>query len=324
MTAKKITSRMKKKKNENGLHDHQKNNKKENGHFGRQKNYMSSEKIKIEKWSKKNKKSENGNFGRKKNYLSPVFKLSHKLKNKLVKIINGNQTSRNSLTIAHWNMGGKHWQRKLIEAEAVTMQYCPDIFIVSEANMLNSLTPLEKNIPGYKLYLPKTSQSQIISRLVIFVKEGINVEVKNELMDDEVSAIWLKCGSRGRRPLLIAGIYREHKFLFQGAETGSDRAQQQRWSKFVDKWKVAAAVANHDVYVVGDTNLDFASWDNPDIAHQRMIEKVKLEIEMSGFQQLVQGMTRSWPGQQDSLLDQVWVNNPEKVISVQKHCEGLL
>ena len=185
------------------------------------------------------------------------------------------------LHIGTWE--GKHWQRKLIEAEAVTMQYCPHIFIVSEANMLNSLTPLEKNIPGYKLYLPKTSQSQIISRLVIFVKEGINVEVKNELMDDEVSAIWLKCGSRGRRPLLIAGIYREHKFLFQGAETGSDRAQQQRWSKFVDKWKVAAAVANHDVYVIGDTNLDFASWDNPDIAHQRVIEKVKLEVEMSGF-----------------------------------------
>ena len=33
------------------------------------KNYLSSGKIKIEKWSQKNKKSENGHFGRKKKLL---------------------------------------------------------------------------------------------------------------------------------------------------------------------------------------------------------------------------------------------------------------
>ena len=55
----------------------------------------------------------------KKNYLSHVFKMSHKMKNKLMKIVNGNGTSRNSLTIAHWNMGEQNIGReKLIEAES--------------------------------------------------------------------------------------------------------------------------------------------------------------------------------------------------------------
>ena len=225
--------------------------------------------------------------------------LSRKDRNKLIKSQNGNGTSRKSLTVIHWNMGSKYWQRKQVEAEAVTQQYNPDLLIISEANMLNELSDLEKNLPGYSLLLPLTVETQKVARLVMFVKEGVNVTLVKEYMDTEVTAIWVKCSGRGRKPVLVAGVYREHKFLFHGPETGSDRAQNSRWYKFVDSWK--AASTNKDVLVIGDFNLDYERWAIPDNCHKKMVDKVKHDIETSGFQQLVHEITRTWPGQPDSI-----------------------
>ena len=62
----------------------------------------------------------------------------HKKLNKLTRIQNGNGlgTIRNHLLIAHWNMGAKYWKKKIEDIEAVTLQYRPDILIISEANLL--------------------------------------------------------------------------------------------------------------------------------------------------------------------------------------------
>ena len=212
-------------------------------------------------------------------------------------------------------MGSKHWQRKLIEAEAVVLQYNPDIFIVLESNLLEELTDQERNIPGYTILLLKTTEVQKVARLIMFVKDGINVKMKKEYMDNEVAAIWVRFGARGKKPLLISGVYREHTYLFQGPETGTDRVQLQRWCKFVESWK--AASRNQDVVVLGNTNLDYSRWDNPDPALQKMVDKVKLEVKTLGYHQLVQGITRTWPGQPDSALDQVWTNNPGRIVYVQ-------
>ena len=181
--------------------------------------------------------------------------------------------------------------------------------------MLNEYSDIVKNLQGYKLYLPKTAEVQNVARLVIFVKESVNVTILTEYMDTEVAAIWLKCGARGRKPVFIAGMYREHKFLFQGPETGTERAQYERFIKFVNTWKLATP--NKEVIILGDLNLDILKWNIQEYPQKKLVDKVKLDIEMSGYQQLVQGPTCSWPGQTDSLLDHVWVNTPDKIISVQ-------
>ena len=242
------------------------------------------------------------------------FLPSHKNMNKLVKITNGNGTNRKGLTVIHWNMGSKYWQRKIIEAEAVALQYKPDLLIISEANLMEDLNDQQRNLTGYSLLLPKTTELQMVARIIMYVKDGLNVVKMEEIMDNGVAAIWVKVGGRGKKPLIIAGVYREHKYLFQGPETSTDRAQTLRWFKFVESWKRTAV--NRDVVVIGDTNLDYSRLSNPDQAHQIMVDKMKLDVEMNGFHQLVQGITWSWPGQPDSLLDQVWVNNLGKVISV--------
>ena len=89
-------------------------------------------------------------------------------------------------TVAHWNMGLKYWQRITLEAEAVTLQYKPDIFIISESNLIEELSEQERSIPGYTLLLPKTTELQRVARLVILLKYEVQIEVKNEYMDNSV------------------------------------------------------------------------------------------------------------------------------------------
>ena len=78
-----------------------------------------------------------------------MWALSHKAKNKMVKMINGNVNTRKILNVIHWNMGSKYWNRKTLEAEAVVLQYQPDIFIISEANMMDDHSDLDINLQGY-------------------------------------------------------------------------------------------------------------------------------------------------------------------------------
>ena len=42
---------------------------------------------------------------------------------------------------------------------------------------------------------------------------------------------------------------------------------------------------------------------------------MKDEIETLDFKQIIEGMTRTWPGKEDSLLDQCWTNRPDRILS---------
>ena len=93
--------------------------------------------------------------------------------------------------------------------------------------------------------------------------------------------------------MLVGGCTGSTKFLMQDEPnlSGSEHQQVLRWNKFVDRWKSAAR--NKDVLVIGDVNLDFRRWQDPDSGHIRMVEKVKRDIETLGFHQQVEGVTRN-------------------------------
>ena len=67
--------------------------------------------------------------------------------------------------------------------------------------------------------------------------------------------------------------------------------------------------------IIGDLNLDFVKWDLPDLHNSLMVQMIKDEIEMIGFVQLVRNITQLWPGQEDSIVDNVWTNKPDRIVS---------
>ena len=115
--------------------------------------------------------------------------------------------------------------------------------------------------------------------------------------------------------MTIGLFYREHQFIQLDNPDTSLLPQQQlmRLRKFVKQWKLAAA--RNDVIVMGDINLDFLKWQNPDNNHSAMVQTIKDEIETLGFhQQVDKTFTRSMPGQPETTIDHIWTNSPGRLI----------
>ena len=78
------------------------------------------------------------------------------------------------------------------------------------------------------------------ARIVLIVRDGVNVHVLKEHMDPDIAAIWVKITPSKKRSVVVGGIYREHLLL--GTE---DRnlsfmeklsLQENRWKKIVNRW----------------------------------------------------------------------------------------
>ena len=133
--------------------------------------------------------------------------LSSKKRNKGKKIINGNGQIRNILTVVHWNLGARQWQRKIEEMEMLLLEKEPDLAFITDANLLEMVPDNCRNINGYSLILPKTMEYLKYSRIVLLVKNGVEIEVLNSCMEKDISAIWVKIGKVGRKPLVVGGVY---------------------------------------------------------------------------------------------------------------------
>ena len=140
------------------------------------------------------------------------------------------------------------------------------------------------------------------ARIILLVKNGINTVIMKNCMEKDISSIWVKIGNRGRKPLVIGGIYREQHLLKQGTPNLSDdpNLQYDRWCRTIQGWIKAANGSK--CIVLGDFNMDFKKWQDP-LYNSRLIEKTKAEIETRGFHQVVQEATRFWPGQEETLID---------------------
>ena len=68
--------------------------------------------------------------------------------------------------------------------------------------------------------------------------------------------------------------------------------------------------------VIGDINLDYIRWNNPETFQERMVDLVKNRLEIDGFVQLIGDHTRTMRHQTDSLLDHIWSNCQERTVSI--------
>ena len=230
-----------------------------------------------------------------------------------MKITNGNIGK--SFKIVHWNLGSRYWDKKTEDIQHLVDELNPDITFISEANLFKGLLPHLRLIDGYNIVLTKDFDAAGYSRIVLLVKEDFQVTIQDTLMEDDISSIWLKVKRKGCRNITIGGVYREHRRLLQGLnnDTWTEDCQNQRWRRFLRQW-VTASRDGHCI-VIGDTNLDYRKWNSPEQVHLTMVSETKDEIETLNFSQVIEGITRSWPGTADSTIDQCWTNEVDKIIS---------
>ena len=120
---------------------------------------------------------------------------------------------KNTLKVVHWNAGGAWWESKLVEIQALILDTMPDLLFISEAN-LRADTPMElANIQGFYILKPNTELQLGYSRILLLVREGVKLSIMDECMDSMIPAIWVKVITKGRKPLIIGGLYREFHHL---------------------------------------------------------------------------------------------------------------
>ena len=108
----------------------------------------------------------------------------------------------------------------------------------------------------------------------------------------------------------------------------SEAAQLDRWSSFIGQWEMAIS-EDKEVLVAGDGNLNSFKWMRDDLPSNDSIHKLRNLIDIlfekiipHGFSQLVTVATRSWPGQDDSCLDHLYTNRPDKLSDVRVLVNG--
>ena len=183
---------------------------------------------------------------------------SNKIRNRNVRAYNGNRVLRNLIKIGHWNAGNGAWDKKRIELEALVLQKSPDILFVSEANLWDTLPDTMRNINGYDLFIPQAMmQKHKYAQIVLLVRSGVDIQVKEELMHEDISMIWISLNYSPRKKMTIGGVYREHQHLFCPKPNPSltDAAQLERWMLILNSWKIAAL--DPLCTVIGDINLNF-------------------------------------------------------------------
>ena len=209
----------------------------------------------------------------------------------------------------------KKWKNKINQIQALVDQNNADLIFISEAN-LEELTPeYESLISGYNITFPKTVVRNGTARLVLLTKDNLQFELRNDLMDDIVSSIWVKISRRGLKSILVCSIYREHQYLNQISDWSLHPNEQiRRWATFLRQ--VETARISLTCHIIGDCNLEYNKWSSPDYSQSQMITDMKNSLEAGGFFQLVSEITRTWPGQADSIIDHFWTNEPQKIMNV--------
>ena len=175
--------------------------------------------------------------------------------------------------------------------------------------------PGNPKIDGYNLISPKSMAVHGYSRIVLLVKNGTNVQLLPEYMESDLAMIWIRVGRKVKTPLHIGGIYRQHKLPNKGIMTRDEllSTQRERWNRITSQWARAAVDAR--CICLGDMNLDFSRWNDPDPVLASMTLRTKQVIENKGSKQIITEVTRSWNQQRDSLLDHIWLNCYDRLIN---------
>ena len=248
------------------------------------------------------------------------------LDNKYAKYTYGNKKP-SGIRIFHLNKGNSHLKNKISEIENIIANHHPHVLGLSEGNFYQHQNLDSVQIKNYKLINAKSVNNPVlkVSRICVYLHNSLVGKVCQDLMDDEISSIWIEVGLPHKRKIIIGNVYREWGLMGQDdpAVSRDLSAQRERWSAFLSQWE-RALDEDKEVIVLGDMNINHLEWTRTDLPHTNQTYKVKSLISdlfsrilPYGVSQLVTAATWSRANQPESGLDHLYSNNPSKLSPVQ-------
>jgi hypothetical protein len=169
------------------------------------------------------------------------YKFSN-LDNKFSKYTNGNR-KQGGIRIFHFNKGNAHLCNRIHEIENIITTHRPHILGLSEGNFFSHQDLADVQIEHYKLINAKTLKNPDlnVSRICVYMHNSLVGKVREDLMDENFSSIWLEVGLPHKRKIIVGNAYREWGFMGQADPSVSRdlSAQKDRWSVFLGQWERA-------------------------------------------------------------------------------------
>ena len=135
--------------------------------------------------------------------------LSSNQRNQKVRAVNGNR-ERRGLKLAHWNAGSAHLHNKMTQLELAVADHHPHLLGISEANFRQGHDLEDVQLADYELFLSKTYDNKDfgVSRVVTYKHHSLVGGLREDLMSDSFSSIWVEIGLPRKRTILICQLYR--------------------------------------------------------------------------------------------------------------------
>ena len=244
----------------------------------------------------------------------------------------GNRANR-GIKLSHWNAGNAYLENKINHIENLIADHHPHLLGISEANLYKQHGLDNCKISDYELITSKTMDNENlqVSRVVVYKHISLVGKLREDLMSDRFSSIWMEVGFPGRSRFLVCNIYRDWQYLGQADNSSLDISEQLiRWLVFIEQWEKALD-SGKECIVMGDFNLDFLSFSSevytPSNSHSRrlkpLVDELFSRIVSQGVKQCVVGPTRQGRADQpDSGLDHLWTNNPAKMSQIYSKYNG--
>ena len=146
---------------------------------------------------------------------STFDQISSSNNNKKCHILNGNiGKSKNTLKILHWNKGPAYLQNKCNDMNYVLDRYNPDIFSVSEANMVIHRDNGDIGyLCNYNFEITDQMANVELSRQILIINKQIIYKRRKDLESKFDCCIWIEIQLKGQKPLLVMGGYRQWSLL---------------------------------------------------------------------------------------------------------------
>ena len=215
-------------------------------------------------------------------------------------------SKNNTINIHHINSRGT--VGKIEEIFQHIEENKPDILLMSETKLDDSVSNIVCEPPGYKIirkdrsenFKNKYDMTGLGGGIAVLYKKDLKVEIfaKNKEETEEILWVYIK----GKKSFLIGLVYNTNYCKLMWDKKGES---------IFEKHLKEASLMGCDTYVIGDFNIDLNEKCNK-------TKKLKNMFENYGFSELVKAPTRKDPvSGRESALDQIWTNT-NKIISAGK------
>ena len=197
------------------------------------------------------------------------------------------------------------------QLELAVADHHPHILGISESNFKKGHDIDDVQLADYELFLSKTFENQdlAISRVVAYKHQSLVGGLREDLMSDTFSSIWMEIGLPRKKKILVCQLYREWQNLGQPDSVSNGLpAQLDRWVTFLDQWERAIDTGK-EIFVMGDCIIDYLKLISAGQL-QPFVDLMLDTVYPHGVQQCVKIPTHRWPGRQATCLDHVYTNTP--------------